>query len=178
MPKKPEPLLPILRSNKVQITIFPNDGTPRRPPFVASFETKTEKDKLDPCMNQLLAWQFGRLYDSERQAYVKNDDYKQTRQIPNDYGWWLKKRSHVIDRRALYTQRHLRGKAADAVIPNLHLSAFAVPKLTRPLRIMPPVKLKPSRKRKRGRGFGRARLRESEIEEINKKYNQQFEDIK
>lgn len=171
MPKKVEPLLPILRSNKVQITIFPNDGTPRRPPFVASFEST--KDKLNPCMDQLLAWQFGRLYESERQAYIKNDEYRKTRQIPNDYEWWLKKRSHVIDRRALFTQRHLRGRAADAVIPNLHLSAFAVPKLTRPLRIIPPVKLKTARKRRRAKAFGRANLRKLQLEEINKKYNEQ-----
>lgn len=164
MPTKREPLLPILRSNKVQITIFPNDGIPTRAPFVASFE-KT-KSKLDPCMGQLIAWEFGRQYESERRQYVNDDSYKKLRHIPNDYDWWLKKRSHVIDRRELFT-RHLRAMASNAAIPNMNLSAFVVPKLNRPLRIIPAVTLK-RRTRRKKKLFGRSNLLQLRLEELNK----------
>lgn len=165
MPTKREPLLPIQHSTKVQITIFPDDGIPRRPPFVASFERN--KSKLDPCMGQLIGWEYGRQYESEHQQYVNDDSYKKLRHIPNDYDWWLKKRSHVIDRRELLT-RHLRAIASDAPKPNLNLSAFVGPKLNRPLRIIPPVKLKRRRKRRRGKTIGRSNIRQMLLEDLNK----------
>lgn len=118
-------------------------------------------------MGQLIGWEYGRQYESEHQQYVNDDSYKKLRHIPNDYDWWLKKRSHVIDRRELLT-RHLRAIASDAPKPNLNLSAFVGPKLNRPLRIIPPVKLKRRRKRRRGKTIGRSNIRQMLLEDLNK----------
>ncbi|EDW70249.1 uncharacterized protein Dvir_GJ17142 [Drosophila virilis] len=104
------------RSCKESHEIFPREPPQaRHNAFIPSF------DKEQPSIGLLLGWEYGRLWLKEHKESM-DKELSETKPyfIEPDFGWWVNKRTTVLDRRQIFLK-----KKQNPHFKNCNLSAFA-----------------------------------------------------